>query len=87
MHRSILSGVRAVPTAVAPIACASCTAAVPTPLPHALTSNVSPARSSACVTIASCAVTNASGTAAASSNAMPSGILASARSWLTTYSA
>ena len=46
----------------APNACASCSAAVPTPEPIACTSTHSPAATCACVTIASCTVTNTSGT-------------------------
>ena len=74
LARASLAAVRAVPSDRADSARAICTAAVPTPLPTAWMSTVSPAPSPACVTIASHAVMNASGIAAASVNESPSGI-------------
>ena len=62
--RASLAAVRAVPSGRADSARAICTAAVPTPLPTAWMSTVSPAPSPACDTIASQAVMNASGMAA-----------------------
>ena len=53
------------PRTVQPIACASWTAAEPTPLPTAWTRTRSPGRTPAWVSSASCAVRKTSGTAAA----------------------
>ena len=59
---------RTVASTRAPAAAAICTAAVPTPPLAPLTTRSSPGRSPAWLMIASCAVTNTSGTAAAASS-------------------
>ena len=75
------------PSDRAPMARAICTAAVPTPLPTAWISTRSPAASPAWVTMASQAVMNASGTAAASVKDIASGMRATVRAWTTSCSA
>ena len=67
------SGGATVASTRAPAAAAICTAAVPTPPFAPLTTSSSPGRSPAWVITASCAVTNASGTAAAASSSSCSG--------------
>ncbi len=81
------SAVRAVPTTRAPSACASCSPAVPTPLPTACTSTHSPGCRCARVTSASCAVTNASGTPPIVTRSRPSGTGAQCAAGTRTYSA
>ena len=85
--RSSLSGVREVPITVTPSTSASCAAAVPTPLPIACTSTLSPPRTRACRTMASHAVRNASGIAAASTYVMLSSTAIASAWCTTTYSA
>jgi hypothetical protein len=80
-------GVRCVPNTRAPRVFASWSAAVPTPLPTAWMSSVSPAARRICVVSASCAVMNASGTAAACTSESAAGMLTASSSWVTMYSA
>ena len=82
-----LAALREVPATVAPMRFASCTAAVPTPLPTAWISTRSPATSRPRATSASHAVRNASGIAAASVYAIPSGTAIVSSACTTTNSA
>ena len=80
------SGLRTVAVTCAPSACASWTAAVPTPPAAPWTSSRSPGRSWAWVMIASCAVVKTSGSPPASGNPTASGTGMSWRSWTTASS-
>ena len=77
-QRASFAALRPVPITLAPMALASCVAAVPTPLAAACTSTTSPMRAPAC-TSASHAVAKASGIDAASVSDIASGTAMSSR--------
>ena len=87
MARSSLSDVLDVPITVAPARTASCTAAVPTPLPTACTRSVSPVTRPSCRNAASNAVMKTSGIAPALTGDIPSGIATSVSCGEMAYSA
>ena len=85
--RAAASALRTVPSTRAPQTPPICRAALPTPPAAPWTSSVSPVLRPAWVRIASCAVMNASGTAAAPGSSSASGTAATWRSCTTTRSA